>query len=182
MARRHLLLTTALALATSGLGWLAWRQHAELTALRSRGLDQAERAQLQKRVWDLEKSNRELQSRSERAPAEAGGPPTNQASAPRRSREESNRASAQQQLTFVRELLARPEVESYVNLQQRQRMEATYASLFRSLGLDARQGERLTGLLLERQNLRGEVADAARAQGIDPRRNHRVACRAFHIG
>lgn len=171
MARRHLLLTTALALTTSGLGWLAWRQHAELTALRSRGLDQAERAQLQKRVWDLEKSNRELQSRSERAPTEAGATPTNQASAPRRSREESNRASAQQQLTFVRELLARPEVESYVNLQQRQRMEATYASLFRSLGLDARQGERLTGLLLERQNLRGEVAEAARAQGIDPRQN-----------
>lgn len=171
MARRHLLITTALAVTTLATGLLAWRQQRELDELRSRGLDQAERAKLQKRVWELEKSNRELQTRAVRAPSDSAGAPAAADATPRQARGESGRANAQQQLAFVRELLSRPEVESYVNLQQRQRVEASYAALFRNLGLDARQSERLTGLLLERQNLRGEVAEAARAQGIDPRQN-----------
>lgn len=171
VARRHLLLTAALALTTLGTGLLAWRQQRELTELRSRGLDQAERAKLQKRVWELEKSNRELQASAERPPPEPTGAKPAPGTVPRPARGESGRANAQQQLAFVRELLSRPEVESYVNLQQRQRVEASYAALFRNLGLDARQCERLTGLLLERQNLRGEVAEAARAQGIDPRQD-----------
>src|SRR4051794_37354114 len=42
---------------------LAWRQYAELVELRAAAMNKDERADLQKRVWDLEKLNRELQAR-----------------------------------------------------------------------------------------------------------------------
>jgi hypothetical protein len=160
-----------LTLTTIGTGLLAWRQQSELAELRSRSLDKAERAQLQKRLWELEKTNRDLQSRTNRPSGNGSDTPNNSPSAPTKSADEPNRANAQQQLAFVRDLFARPEVQSYINSQQKLRLEASYGPLARSLGLNAQQSDRLTNLLLERQNLRGEVAEAARAQGLDPREN-----------
>jgi hypothetical protein len=168
MLSRPVLLAVVFALTTLATGVLAWRQHVELEALRSRSLDKAERAQLQKRVWDLEKTNRELQSRT---PAGTASAPGKSATTAAPNGRENGRATAQQQMAFVRELFARPEVQSYVTGQQKLRLEASYAALFRNLGLNPQQSDRLTSLLLERQNLRGEVADAARAQGLDPREN-----------
>jgi hypothetical protein len=171
MPRPSRLLIAFLGLTTLGTGLLAWRQQAELDELRSRSLDKSERAQLQKRIWDLEKSNRDLQARTSRptgTSAEGGQNPSPTAD---RSPEETNRVNAQQQLAVVRDLFARPEVQAYINSQQKLRLEGSYAALFRSLGLNAQQSDRLTNLLLERQNLRGEVAEAARAQGLDPREN-----------
>jgi hypothetical protein len=171
MSRRLHVTIAILAATTVTTGVIAWRQSNELTELRARSLDRSERAQLQKQVWDLQKTNRELQSRAtppgnERTETKTGAT----ASAPRAA-ENNNRASAQQQLAFVRDLAARPEIQAYVASQQRSRLESSYLALFRNLGLNQEQSERLTGLLLERQNLRGEVAEAARSQGIDPREN-----------
>lgn len=171
MPRSSHLLVALLSLTTLATGVLAWRQMAELDELRGRSLDKAERAQLQKRVWELEKTNRELQARASRAPASPPDGRENSGLPAGRTPEETNRASVQQQLAVARDLFARPEVQAYINGQQKLRLESSYAALFRGLGLNAEQSDRLTNLLLERQNLRGEVAEAARAQGLDPREN-----------
>ena len=52
-----------LAATTVGGALLAWRQYGELVELRASAMNRDERADLQKRVWDLEKLNRELQDR-----------------------------------------------------------------------------------------------------------------------
>ena len=50
-----------LAATTVGGAMLAWRQYGELVELRASAMNRDERADLQKRVWELEKLNRELQ-------------------------------------------------------------------------------------------------------------------------
>ena len=172
MSRRLRATIIVLAATTVTTGVIAWRRGNELSELQARALDRSERAQLQKRVWDLEKANRELQARAPAASrertetgAEVSAPTSPTAVGASRP------PSQQQQLAFVRDLLGRPEIQAYVSAQQRSRLEASYLALFRNLGLTSGQSEKLTGLLLERQNLRGEVAEAARSQGIDPREN-----------
>ena len=171
MSRRLHVTIAILAATTVTTGVIAWRQSNELSELRARALDRSERAQLQKQVWDLQKTNRELQSRATPATNDRTETKTGATAAAPRAAENNNRASAQQQLAFVRDLVARPEIQAYVASQQRSRLESSYLALFRNLGLNQEQSDRLTGLLLERQNLRGEVAEAARSQGIDPREN-----------
>ena len=172
MSRRLRATIIVLAATTVTTGVIAWRRGNELSELQARALDRSERAQLQKRVWDLEKANRELQARAPAASrdrtetgAEVSAPTSPTAVGASRP------PTQQQQLAFVRDLLGRPEIQAYVSAQQRSRLEASYLALFRNLGLTSGQSEKLTGLLLERQNLRGEVAEAARSQGIDPREN-----------
>jgi hypothetical protein len=46
---------------TVGGAVFAWRQYAELVELRAAAMNRDERADLQKRLWELEKLNRELQ-------------------------------------------------------------------------------------------------------------------------
>jgi hypothetical protein len=46
---------------TVGGAILAWKQYGELVELRASAMNRDERADLQKRIWDLEKLNRELQ-------------------------------------------------------------------------------------------------------------------------
>lgn len=171
MSRRIPVTIAILTTVSVTTGVVAWRQHRELAELRARSLDRSERAQLQKRVWDLEKSNRDLQSRAAPAAPARTGAGSGPAPGSAQSAANAGPPSPQQQLAFVRELAARPEVQAYVASQQRSRLESSYLALFRNLGLNEEQSSRLTGLLLERQNLRGEVAEAARSQGIDPREN-----------
>jgi hypothetical protein len=171
MSRRLHVTIAALAAVTVTTGVIAWRQSTELAELRTRSLDRSERAQLQKRVWDLEKTNRELQSRVPSVPSEGRETKAGVDRTAPRTADTANRPSPQQQLAFVRELVGRPEIQAYVASQQRSRLEASYLALFRNLGLTPEQSEKLTGLLLERQNLRGEVAEAARSQGVDPGKN-----------
>jgi hypothetical protein len=171
MSRRLHVTIAILAATTVTTGVIAWRQSNELSELRARALDRSERAQLQKQVWDLQKTNRELQSRATPATNDRTETKTGATAAAPRAAENNNRASAQQQLAFVRDLVARPEIQAYVASQQRRGLESSYLAFFRNLGLTTEQSEKLTGLLLERQNLRGEVAEAARSQGIDPGKN-----------
>jgi len=171
MSRPLQVTIAVLAAATATTGVIAWRQNNELSELRARALDRSERAQLQKRLWDLEKSNRELQSRAAPVAPERAGTKSGATPAAAQSSGNAGQPSPQQQLAFVRELAARPEIQASVASQQRSRLETSYLALFRNLGLNEDQSNRLTGLLLERQNLRSEVAEAARSQGIDPREN-----------
>lgn len=175
------LLIALLTLTTAGGALLAWRQYAELVELRAIALNRDERTDLQKRIWDLEKNNRELQDRL--AAARLGGsddvekmlatvteerPDDN-----RRGRGDGRggRGGPPPQFNALRELMNKPDVQAMIAQQQKSALDARYASLFKNLNLSPEQTEKLKALLIERQASRQDVFEAARAQGIDPREN-----------
>ena len=53
-------LIALLALTTVGGSILAWQQYGELVELRAAAMNKDERADLQKRAWDLERLNKQL--------------------------------------------------------------------------------------------------------------------------
>jgi hypothetical protein len=168
---------------TLGCGLLAWRQYNELVELRASALDRGERANLQKRIWDLEKLNRSLQERAAgtRGGAMAGTDATggpDESGDGRRPSERGGRGDPRgrgdggmQQAAALRELMAKPEVQAMLNLQQKAGIESRYAPLFKRLNLSAVQAEQLTALLAERGTTRQDVFAAAQEQGINPRTN-----------
>lgn len=173
-----------LALTTVGGAALAWRQYGELVELRASAMNRDERSDLQKRVWDLEKLNRELQDQlAARRGADDGtdldsllaavpggdGEEERKRKGDRDGRKGGN--DPRQQIAAMRELMSKPEVQALLNLQQKAAIEQRYAALFKSLNLTPEQAGKLTALLAERGNTRRDVAEAARAAGIDPREN-----------
>lgn len=159
-------LLVGLALTTLGGAWLAWRQREELAALRATALPREERAALQKRVWDLEKANRELKtqvSATAVAKPEANAP---EGAAPRPARREPD-----QQFDAMLGLLTQPDVPAKIALVQKSIVESRYAALFKNLNLSAAQVEKLKALLAERTLSLQDVLTVARDQGIDPRDN-----------
>lgn len=171
-----------LAATTIGGALLAWRQYGELVELRAAAMNKDERADLQKRVWELEKANRDLLNRVP-ASREAGGADELLAAAtgedrPARDRGERGgrgdgrgRGGFEQQATAIRELMNKPEVQAMLSLQQKAGIEARYATLFKNLNLPPDQVEKLTALLAERSTTMQDVMSAARDQGINPREN-----------
>jgi hypothetical protein len=164
-----------LALTTMGGAMLAWRQYAELVELRAAAMNTNERAELQKKIWDLQKANRELQEqlaalRSERGGTDdvatvtddrpRGGAPGGQGG---------GRGPGGQQFAALRELMAKPEVQAMIASEQKGLLDYRYGSLFRNLNLPPEQLEKLKALLVDRQNAVQDVYAAARDQGIDPR-------------
>jgi hypothetical protein len=175
-----------LAATTVGGAVLAWRQYAELVELRAAAMNRDERADLQKRVWDLEKLNRELQARLEaqRSPGDLEGMLVAGDGTERKSDRGSDRggrgergdprgrgASFTQQANAIRDLVNKPEVQAMINLQQKAAIDARYAALFSNMNLAPEQVDRLKTLLAERSTTIQDVMSAARDQGIDPREN-----------
>ncbi|MSU45887.1 MAG: hypothetical protein EXS42_01855 [Lacunisphaera sp.] len=135
-----------------------------------------ERTALQKRLWDLQKQNGELENRRNRAtdpaaataaegeragepPAGNEGPPGN----PRvRDRNEGNRLA---------NILARPEVQQLMAVQQKAALDGRYSSLFKQLNLSPADLEKFKGLLVEKQSAAMDVMAAVRAEGLDGREN-----------
>lgn len=179
-------LVILLAATTVGGALLAWRQYGELVELRAAALNRDERADLQKRIWDLEKSNRELRDQlaAQRGPGEREGAVAD-ADAERPARGErggrggdrgpggpGGRGEAfQRQATAVRELMSKPEVQAMLSLQQKVAIEGRYAALFKNLNLPPDQIEKLKSLLAERGTTLQDVFTAGRDLGIDPRQN-----------
>jgi hypothetical protein len=161
------------ALTTVCGGFVAWRQQQEIAVLRSAKIPRDERAEFQKRVWELEKANRELKNQAiSRHEAGAEGSSVGPGSPAARSGANAAAANkADQKFDAMRDLLAKPEVQSLVQLQQRGQIETRYAALFRNLNLPPDQIAKLTGLLAERTASLLDVSAVARDQGIDPRSN-----------
>src|SRR5688572_9579826 len=149
-------------------------------------MNRDERADLQKRVWDLEKANRELQDQlaAHRDPTDMDGllaAATQGGATPSRerggrgergdSRGRGSNSSGLQQATAIRELMSKPEVQAMVSLQQKAAIEARYAPLFKNLNLPVAQIEALKTLLADRSTTMQDVMSAAREQGINPREN-----------
>lgn len=169
---------------TVGGAILAWRQYGELVELRGSALNRDERADLQKRIWDLEKLNRELQDKLAAARTSgAGGDSVASASDEERAgRERGGRGgerggpggrgdAMQKQAAAMRDLMSKPEVQALLSQQQKAAIEGRYAALFRNLNLPPEQAAKLTALLAERGTTMQDVMSAAREQGIDPREN-----------
>lgn len=177
------LLIALLALATVGGALLAWRQYAELVELRAFALNRDERADLQKRIWDLEKNNRELQDRLAAARLGSGDDVEKMLATVEEERSDDNRrgrgdsrgpggrGGPPPQFNALRELMNKPEVQAMIAQQQKAALDARYAALFKNLNLSPEQADKLKALLIERQTSRQDVFEAARAQGIDPREN-----------
>ncbi|MSU64572.1 MAG: hypothetical protein EXS38_00365 [Opitutus sp.] len=170
-----------LALTIVGGATLAWQQYRELVELRASALNADERAELQRRAWELEKLNREL--RDQLAAARPGlgdsadglladaisNQPTPAAGRGNRAGAKAGRANVQQQMNAVRVLLAKPEVQALLSVQQKAAIDARYAGLFQSLNLPPEQTDKLKTLLAERDTTMQDVRNAARDQGVDPR-------------
>jgi hypothetical protein len=176
------LLIVLLTLTTVGGAALAWHQYQELVELRASALDKNERADWQKRLWDLEKSNRELSDRLAALRAEHGDMDglVADANAEQPPRERGNRGGPDRgnrggrgpnfgAQTAVRELLAKPEVQAMIEQQRKLAIEDRYGALFKNLNLNPAQAEKLKTLLADRQNSAQDVLAVAREQGIDPR-------------
>lgn len=173
-----------LAATTVGGAILAWRQYGELVELRASAMNRDERADLQKRIWDLEKLNRELQDKLAAARATGTGddPVASASDEDRSGRERGGRGGErggpggrgdafQKQAAAMRDLMSKPEVLALLSQQQKAAIEARYGALFRNLNLPPEQAAKLTALLAERGTTVQDVMSAAREQGIDPRAN-----------
>jgi hypothetical protein len=164
-------LIVLLALTTIGGAVLSWQQYTELNELRTAALSRTERADLQKRVWDLEKQNKQLTARDSTRADEFPGSGD---SADRRERGGPGRGpggNPLQQFAALRDVLAKPEVQALLTIQQKAAVEARYAALFKSLNLTPEQAERLKSILADRATTMQDAASIARDQGIDPRRD-----------
>lgn len=173
------LLLVLLALTTVSVATLAWRQHRALAALRGGGLDQKERADLQKRIWDLEKSNRQLLDqiaalRSDEGDVDAAlvagaGALAGAAFGEGRERPRGGRANVGALQGPLRDLLAKPETQAVLTMQRKLGVERQYAALFRNLNLTPEQAERLKSIIADRPITLQDARNIAREQGLDQR-------------
>lgn len=170
-----------LAVTTIGGAVLAWQQYQELVELRAASLTKDERASLQKRIWDLERFNKELNDQlaamrdgtDDMGDAVAGGPggaPNGGPGGGRGNfRGRGNQNNPQQLANALRNLMAKPEVQALMSVQQKAAIDARYASLFKSMNLSPEQTDKVKSLLADRQTTMQDVMTAAREQGIrDP--------------
>lgn len=165
-------LIVGLAATTVGGALLAWKQRGELAELRAATMSRDERAEMQKRVWDLEKTNRQLNERLATSPADATPGASASASRdggllPRGSRS----GDPLQQLSNLRQIMSQPEVQALMAIQQKAAIDARYAALFKQLNLAPDQIERLKSMLAERQTTQQDIAAVALEKGLDPRRD-----------
>ncbi len=171
-------LIIGLALTTLGGAALAWRQYQELVELRAAAMDTTERAELQKKLSDLEQSNKELRDQLAAARGQKDGSDemaADNADAPvgpgdnGGGRGQNRRAQFEQRIAAFRDLMAKPEVQAMVASERKSALDTQYAALFKSLNLSPEQADKLKELLVQRQDAQRDVFSAAREQGINPR-------------
>jgi len=152
--------------AIGGLAF-AWKEYQELAVLRATAVDPAERAGLQKRVWDSEKRVQELQRQiasGRGGSAVAGGAGAAGADAG------PARGGGTGLVSNVLDRMNDPEVQRLMAEQIRAQIERRYAKLFAQLNLPPDKLEQFKNLLVDRQQSAMDVLASANDQGItDPR-------------
>ena len=166
-------LIAVLALVVISGATLCWQQYSELVELRAAAMNKSERADLQKRVWELEKLNKQMRDRfaSSRPGADdpADRPPPDGAPPPGRPGRGGPGGNPLQQFGALRDVMAKPEVQALISSQQKAVVDSRYAALFKNLNLTPDQSEKLKTILADRQTTMADVMAAARDQGINPR-------------
>jgi len=170
-------LIALLALTTIAGGALAWNQYQELIKLRADSLSDSARADLQKRLWDLEKRKNELEAeiaslraRGNLADAadEGDAASTGAANRPGPARGP-GRFNGRNGPANLSTLLENPEFNKLWTDQQKARINSTYGALFKSLNLTPEQTAQFQNLLAEKQMSMLDVLSAAGAEGITGR-------------
>ena len=171
MNRLLLIVLAVLVLSSAGFGLLQLDKVQKLTETAAAW--DSERAALQKRIWDLQKRNGELERRRT---AVAAGPTLpfedglngegsrdaiGGAPAPViRARNEGGRFGA---------MLANPEMQKLMAIQQKSGLDGHYSSLFKQLQLAPADLEKFKDLLVQKQSTVMDVMAAARAEGLTGR-------------
>lgn len=129
----------------------------------------AERAELRKKLWALEKLNRELSSRP-------GGAGEATITPERTERQETgNDGPGRRDFSDlpgrVMAFMDNPEMQRMVAITQRANLDGRFSALFKSLRLSPADLEKFKNLLVEKQSSAMDVMAAARAQGLSGREN-----------
>jgi hypothetical protein len=169
--------------ALAGVSTLAWEHYQELVALRARTVGGDERVALQATLADLERRNRELEAqlaalRGKGGATDATTANDDAAEAPKRAAAllatlagsddaaltgESRRDAELELLGAMADL---PEFQQLIALQQRAKIDAKYAALFKKLHLTPDQQQKLETLLADRQSAFADAMIAAHDQGL----------------
>jgi len=161
-----------LAITTIAAGVIAWNAYHELAKLHAEGLDESAKSDLQKRIWALEKRNRELETELAglrgRTGARAASAEQNAQSEENGPRGPGMRFGGRGGFDLAT-LLQNPEFNKLWTSQQKAGLDARYGALFKSLNLSPADLDKLKNLLLEKQNSIIDVMAAAREGGLDPR-------------
>ncbi len=136
----------------------------------------AERKDLRKEIWDLNKRLSQLQAElaqaaSNRGPATAATPPPRGGGATggRGGLNGNNLAQiASSILGNMTASLDSPETKRLMAIQQRAQLDGRYADLFKGLNLPPDQLDQLKTLLVDRQSAAIDVLSVANAQGLNP--------------
>lgn len=172
-----------LILALAGVSSLAWQQYQELVALRARASDGD--ASLNATLADLRRRNRELEAqlaalrngpldasdsaaseeKAKSADAKAAALLANlvaQDNSPNATPESKRDA----ELELLGALADLPEFQKLIALDQRGKIDAKYAALFRNLHLSPAQQQQLENLLADKQSAYADAMIAAHDQGL----------------
>jgi len=164
----------ALALTTCVAAALAWNLYLKVIKLRAAALDDPARADLQKRLWDLEKRNKDLEAQLANRRARGYGTADdgsnrdaagNAAEAGR----PGGRFNRRGGFANISNLLDNPQFNRLWTQEQKDRVKLAYADLFKRLNLSPDQADKLNSLLVERQESVLDVLSAASAQGVTGR-------------
>jgi hypothetical protein len=168
MNRLPLVILAVLVLSSAGFGLLQLDKVQKLTE--SAAAWDSERAALQKRIWDLQKRNGELERRRSAVASRStissedgpnGGEGLREAAGPTiRTRNEGGRFGA---------MLANPEMQKLMAMQQKSSLDGHYSSLFKQLQLSPADLEKFKDLLVQKQSTVMDVMAAARAEGLTGR-------------
>jgi hypothetical protein len=169
-------LVVLLGLTTIAGGIFAWSQYQELIKLRADGLSDSVRADLQKRLWAMEKRKNELEAEIAglRARGELpamvsaeGDPAADDAAA--LGRAGAGRFNRRNGMNNLATLLDNPEFNQLWNAQQKFALDGRYSALFKNLNLSPADLDKFKSLLVEKQSAVLDVMAAAREQGLNPR-------------
>ena len=156
---------------------LAWTQYRELLTLRAASLNDSSRADLQKRLQDLEKRKNELEAEVADLRARGGAAGPAEAEIAEASADDGRgperpapgRFNRRNGATNLATLLDNPEFNKLWTAQQKVGLDARYAALFKGLNLNPADLDKFKSLLVEKQNALFDVMGAARDQGLNPR-------------
>jgi hypothetical protein len=169
------LLIALLAATTVAGGVLAWSQYQDLVKLRADRLSDTARADLQKRLWALEKQKKDLQDELARLRAHPPGPemagmdPDSPSPDGGPGGPPGRRFDPRARLNNLVTLLDNPEFNKLWTGQQKAMLDGRFSALFKNLNLSGADLDRLKSLLVEKQNANIDVLSAAREQGLNPR-------------
>ena len=171
--KRRYYLIILLAVTNLASGLLAWNAYREASLLRASVLlGDTARADLQKRLWALEKRKNELDAeiaglrgrgnRNAVANGDDSGLDAPPVDGP-------GRFDRRARMNSLATLLENPEFSKLWNSQQRAALDSRYSALFKALNLSPVDLDKFKSLLVEKQSAITDVLSAGREQGLDPR-------------